>query len=111
MIDQIIVHNRHFVAEKKYEQYLTDKNPDKRLAVLSCIDTRLTELLPAALGLHNGDAKIIKNAGGLVISAFDSAIKSPITNHPKKLAFHNASSTKNIPIMRKVYSFINPNSW
>lgn len=84
MIDQIIKHNRRFVAEKKYEQYLTDKNPDKRLAVLSCMDTRLTELLPAALGLRNGDAKIIKNAGGLVISAFDSAIKSPITNHPKK---------------------------
>ena len=27
-----------------------------------------------ALGLKNGDAKIIKNAGGLVISAFDSAM-------------------------------------
>lgn len=93
MIDQIIVHNRHFVAEKKYEQYLTDKNPDKRLAVLSCIDTRLTELLPAALGLRNGDAKIIKNAGGLVISAFDSAIKSPITNHPKK----NSRFTTRVP--------------
>jgi carbonic anhydrase len=42
------------------------------------MDTRLTELLPAALGLKNGDAKIIKNAGGLVISAFDSAIRSLI---------------------------------
>ena len=40
--------------------------------------TRLTELLPAALGLKNGDAKIIKNAGGLVISAFDSAMRSLI---------------------------------
>ena len=40
------------------------------------MDTRLTELLPAALGLKNGDAKIIKNAGGLVISAFDSAMRS-----------------------------------
>jgi hypothetical protein len=35
-------------------------------------------LLPAALGLKNGDAKIIKNAGGLVISAFDSAMRSLI---------------------------------
>ena len=42
------------------------------------MDTRLTELLPAALGLKNGDAKIIKNAGGLVISAFDSAMRSLI---------------------------------
>ena len=67
-----------FVEQKDYKKYLTDKYPDKKLAVLSCMDTRLTELLPAALGLKNGDAKIIKNAGGLVISAFDSAMRSLI---------------------------------
>ena len=78
MIDKIIAYNKEFVSTKRYEQYLTDKYPDKKLAVLSCMDTRLTELLPAALGLKNGDAKIIKNAGGLVISAFDSAMRSLI---------------------------------
>lgn len=78
MIDQIIAFNKTFVAQKGYEKYITDKYPDKKLAVLSCMDTRLTELLPAALGLKNGDAKIIKNAGGLVISAFDSAMRSLI---------------------------------
>ena len=78
MIDQIIEYNKEFVANKGYEQYITDKYPDKKLAVLSCMDTRLTELLSAALGLKNGDAKIIKNAGGLVISPFDSAMRSLI---------------------------------
>jgi len=78
MIDQIIEYNKTFVASKAYEKYVTDKYPDKKLAVLSCMDTRLTELLPAALGLKNGDAKIIKNAGGLVISTFDSAMRSLI---------------------------------
>lgn len=78
MIDQIIAFNKTFVEEKGYEKYLTDKYPNKKLAVLSCMDTRLTELLPAALGLRNGDAKIIKNAGGLVLSAFDSAMRSLI---------------------------------
>lgn len=78
MIDQILSYNKTFVAQKGYEKYITDKFPDKKLAVLSCMDTRLTELLPAALGLKNGDAKIIKNAGGLVISAFDSAMRSLI---------------------------------
>ena len=39
------------------------------------MDTRLTELLPAALGLKNGDAKLIER-GGLVISPFDSAMRS-----------------------------------
>ena len=76
MIDQIIEYNKRFVAEKGYEKYVTDKYPDKKLAVLSCMDTRLTELLPAALGLRNGDAKIIKNAGGFVMTPFDSAIRS-----------------------------------
>ncbi len=76
MINEIIEYNKEFVARKGYEQYITDKFPDKKLAVLSCMDTRLTELLPAALGLKNGDAKIIKNAGGLVISPFDSTMRS-----------------------------------
>lgn len=78
MIDQVIAFNKTFVAQKDYEKYLTDKFPSKKLAVLSCMDTRLTELLPAALGLKNGDAKIIKNAGGLILSPFDSAMRSLI---------------------------------
>ena len=72
MIDDILTFNQSFVAQKGYEKYLTSKYPDKKLAVLSCMDTRLTELLPAALGLRNGDAKIIKNAGGLVCLALGS---------------------------------------
>ena len=76
MIDQILSYNARFVAEKGYEPYITDKFPAKKLAVLTCMDTRLTELLPKALGLRNGDAKIVKNAGGLVLSETDSAIRS-----------------------------------
>ena len=76
MIDQILENNRNFVDSKAYEPYMTDKYPEKKLAVLTCMDTRLTELLPTALGLRNGDAKIIKNAGGLVLSEKDSAIRS-----------------------------------
>ena len=61
-IDQILEHNARFVEEGEYEQFKTDKYPDKKLAVVSCMDTRLTALLMAALGLKNGDAKIIKVA-------------------------------------------------
>ena len=39
------------------------------------MDTRLVELLPAALGLRNGDVKIIKNAGGVVTNPFGSVIR------------------------------------
>ena len=76
MIDDILQFNRRFVAEKGYEPFVTDKYPARKLAVLTCMDTRLTELLPKALGLRNGDAKIIKNAGGLILSEWDSAIRS-----------------------------------
>lgn len=76
MIDQILEFNERFVKKREYEQFLATKYPEKKLAVLSCMDTRLTELLPAALGLRNGDAKLIKNAGGLIITPFDSAMRS-----------------------------------
>ena len=97
MIDQIIEFNKTFVAQKGYEKYLTDKYPDKKLAVLSCMDTRLTELLPAALGLKNGDAKIIKNAGGLVISAFDSAMRSFETRHRRHADHADAGYQHGLP--------------
>ena len=77
-IDKVLEFNREFVASKKYEAHLTDKYPDKRLAVLSCMDTRLSVLLQDALGLKNGDAKIIKNAGAVIPSKWDSAMRSLI---------------------------------
>ena len=40
------------------------------------MDTRLVELLPAALGIKNGDVKMIKNAGGVVTNPFGSVIRS-----------------------------------
>ena len=71
MIDQIIDYNRSFVAQKGYEQYITDKYPDKKLAVLTCMDTRLTELLPAALGLKNGEGMLVFYVCGHMFAFFD----------------------------------------
>lgn len=76
MLEEILEYNKAFVANKDYEQYLTDKFPDKKIAIVSCMDTRLTELLPAALGLKNGDAKIIKTAGAVITHPFGSVIRS-----------------------------------
>ncbi|MCD8310782.1 MAG: carbonic anhydrase [Prevotellaceae bacterium] len=76
MIEKILEHNRHFVESKEYERYKTGKYPKMKIAILTCMDTRLTELLPAALGIHNGDVKIIKNAGGVVTDKFGEAIRS-----------------------------------
>ncbi len=76
MIQEIKDFNRKFVEEKGYLRFATDKYPDKKIAIVTCMDTRLVELLPAALGLRNGDVKIIKNAGATIISPFDSTMRS-----------------------------------
>lgn len=76
MIDEILQYNKSFVENKGYEKYITNKYPNKKIAIVSCMDTRLTELLPAALGLKNGDAKIIKNAGGIITHPFGSVMRS-----------------------------------
>lgn len=76
MINEIIRYNRQFVEERGYERFLTDKYPNKRIAIVTCMDTRLVELLPAALGLRNGDVKIIKNAGATITNPFDSTMRS-----------------------------------
>jgi len=76
IVSQLMDFNKQFVEEKQYEAYLTDKFPDKKMAILTCMDTRLSELLPRALNLRNGDAKIIKNAGAILTQPFGSAMRS-----------------------------------
>ena len=76
MIEQMLAYNREFVKSEAYKQFQTSKYPDKKIAILTCMDTRLVELLPAALGIRNGDVKMIKNAGGMITGPFDSAVRS-----------------------------------
>jgi len=76
VIPGLLEFNKKFVEEKQYEAYLTDRFPEKKMAIVTCMDTRLSELLPRALNLKNGDAKIIKNAGAIITQPFGSAMRS-----------------------------------
>lgn len=76
MIKEILEYNKKFVEDKGYERFITSKYPDKKIAIVTCMDTRLVELLPAALGIKNGDVKMIKNAGGTITNPFDSTVRS-----------------------------------
>lgn len=76
MIDEMLAYNREFVARGGYKEFETSKYPDKKLAIVTCMDTRLVTLLPAALGIRNGDVKMIKNAGGTITNPFDSTVRS-----------------------------------
>lgn len=78
MLDKLLEFNEEFVKNKDYEKFISDKFPNKKIAILTCMDTRLTELLPAALGLKNGDVKMIKNAGAVITSPFGSVMRSLI---------------------------------
>lgn len=77
-LSEILSYNEEFVENHKYEQFVTTRFPDKRMVILSCMDARLVELLPKALNLRNGDAKIIHNAGAIVTQPFGSVLRSII---------------------------------
>lgn len=76
MLNELLNYNADFVNAEKYKDYAASKYPRKKTAILTCMDTRLTELLPAALGLKNGDVKMIKNAGAVISSPFGSEMRS-----------------------------------
>lgn len=75
-LEEILIHNEQFVKNGEYEQYRTDRYPDKKMAILTCMDTRLIDLLPRAMNLKNGDAKIIRNAGAIVYQPFGNIMRS-----------------------------------
>ncbi|HBH2992083.1 TPA: carbonic anhydrase, partial [Clostridioides difficile] len=39
-LEEILEYNKSFVENKEYEQYVTSKHPNKKIVVLSCMDTR-----------------------------------------------------------------------
>ncbi|MDO4878028.1 MAG: carbonic anhydrase [Neisseria sp.] len=76
VLNEILDFNQNFVETGEYAQFFTNKYPERGLAIVSCMDARMVELLPRALGLKNGDAKLIKNAGALVTHPWGSVMRS-----------------------------------
>lgn len=75
-LDEMLEYNKKFVAGKEYELYETNSIPNKRMVIFTCMESRLVELLPKALNIHNGDVKMLKNAGAIIRKPFDSIMKS-----------------------------------
>ncbi|MBS4209216.1 carbonic anhydrase [Bacillus sp. FJAT-50079] len=76
LLSEILDYNKIFIEEKLYEQYATTKFPDKKLVILTCMDTRLVELLHKAMNMKNGDVKVVKTAGAVVKNPFGSIMRS-----------------------------------
>jgi carbonic anhydrase len=68
-IDELLANNRTF-AEPLADRHL-DVQPSRRLAIVTCMDSRLDVF--AALGLGDGEAHVLRNAGGVVT---DDTIRS-----------------------------------
>jgi carbonic anhydrase len=64
-----LAENERYAAQ--FDRSALPLPPGRKLAVLACMDARLT--IEDVLGLRTGDAHIIRNAGGL---ASDDAIRS-----------------------------------
>jgi carbonic anhydrase len=69
VIDELVANNRAF-ADALPAVHL-DVRPSRRLAVVTCMDSRLDVF--AALGLRDGEAHVLRNAGGVIT---DDVIRS-----------------------------------
>ena len=72
--DELLKANEEFVRNFNLGDLAV--RPRRRLAVLACMDSRI--LFERCLGLHPGDAHMIRNAGGI---ATDDALRSLIVSH------------------------------
>ena len=60
-ISRLLEANRGYAAARAN---VADRRPGQHLAVVTCMDARIDVF--AALGLHLGEAHVIRNAGGRV---------------------------------------------
>ena len=75
-VEEMLEYNKKFVEGRRYKLYPATKYPSKKIVILSCMDARLTEILPAALNFKNGDVQIITNAGAVISHPFGSVMRS-----------------------------------
>jgi carbonic anhydrase len=73
VIDEVLAANELY--SRTHELRRLTPRPERHLAVLTCMDTRLSTL---TLGLKNGDAHIIRNAGGIVT---EDSLRSLVVSH------------------------------
>jgi len=73
VIDEVLAANE--IYSRTHELRRLTPRPERKLAVLTCMDTRLSI---RTLGLKTGDAHIIRNAGGIVT---EDALRSLIVSH------------------------------
>ena len=64
------------LLKRKDTKSMKRENSRIKMVIISCMDTRLVELLPKAMNMRNGDVKIIKVAGAVISHPFGSIMRS-----------------------------------
>lgn len=75
LLQEILDNNQAFLTQNYFSATIS-KYPQKKFALLTCMDTRLVELINSALGIRRGDAKMIQNAGTSLIEDMGETVKS-----------------------------------
>ena len=73
VIDEVLAANE--VYARTHELKKLTPRPERKLAVLTCMDTRLSK---RTLGLQTGEAHITRNAGGIVT---EDVLRSLVVSH------------------------------
>jgi len=73
LLHEILEHNARFVVERTKP---VTKSPQKKVAIFTCMDTRLVDFLEQAMGIGRGDAKMLKNAGNTLIDPQGGMVRS-----------------------------------
>jgi carbonic anhydrase len=76
LLYELLDYNKTFVENEEYKTYVSTKSPKKKMVLVSCMDTRLTEMSFKSLGLKNGDIKHIQNAGAVISHPYGSTVRS-----------------------------------
>lgn len=77
-LDAMLKFNAQFVSRGAGTEYAVDGYIPTRCIILTCMDSRLTHLLPAALNIKQGEAKVIKTAGAILSHPFGGIMRSII---------------------------------
>lgn len=76
LIERLLKRNRDFIENGEHVEYNATKKPKFKIAIVSCMDARLVHLLPAALGLEDGDVVLIQNAGGRLTDPYGETMRA-----------------------------------
>lgn len=82
LLDEIIEANRAFLTlnTRELQRATVPKSPMRKIAIFTCMDSRLVDLLEPAMGIRRGDALVLKNAGNTLADPKGGVVRSLVVS-------------------------------